>query len=62
MRVLIATMPFTGHVNPAQPIAAELRKRGHEVTWLTGEGFRGKVEVTGATFVFTPTPVFDYNS
>jgi len=62
MRILIATMPFTGHVNPAQPIAAELRKRGHEVTWLTGEGFREKVEVTGAIFVFTLTLTFDCKS
>jgi UDP:flavonoid glycosyltransferase YjiC (YdhE family) len=51
MKVLIATMPFTGHINPFQRVAAELVRRGHEVLWLTGEDFREKVEITGATFV-----------
>ncbi|KAH8808609.1 PdmS protein [Xylogone sp. PMI_703] len=64
MKFLIATMPFAGHVNPAQPIAKELVARGHEVWWLTGEEYQEKVEVTGATFVphkhipsFTDIPV-----
>jgi UDP:flavonoid glycosyltransferase YjiC (YdhE family) len=51
MKVLIATMPFTGHINPFQRVAAELVRRSHEVLWLTGEDFREKVEITGATFV-----------
>jgi hypothetical protein len=51
MKVLIATMPFTGHINPFQRVAAELIRRGHEVLWLTGDDFREKVEITGATFV-----------
>lgn len=51
MKFLIATMPFAGHVNPAQPIAQELVKRGHEVQWLTGEEYKEKVEITGAKFV-----------
>jgi UDP:flavonoid glycosyltransferase YjiC (YdhE family) len=51
MKVLIATMPFTGHVNPFQRVAAELVRRGHSVIWLTGDDFREKVEITGATFV-----------
>ncbi|RFU36330.1 hypothetical protein B7463_g62, partial [Scytalidium lignicola] len=57
-------MPFAGHVNPAQPIAKELVSRGHEVWWLTGEEYKEKVEITGATFVpqkhipsFTDIPV-----
>jgi UDP:flavonoid glycosyltransferase YjiC (YdhE family) len=56
MKVLIATVPFTGHVNPAQPIAAELRKRGHEVTWLMGDEFQQTVEITGAIFVHLSYP------
>lgn len=51
MKALIATMPFTGHVNPFQRVAAKLIQRGHAVFWLTGEEFREKVEITGATFV-----------
>ena len=50
MKVLIATMGFTGHVNPMQPIARELCKRGHQVIWLTGKDFESKVTITGAEF------------
>ncbi|GAA0601946.1 glycosyltransferase [Kutzneria viridogrisea] len=30
--------PFTGHVNPAKGLAAELVRRGHEVAWVGPEG------------------------
>ncbi|KAK9367944.1 hypothetical protein V1509DRAFT_624873 [Lipomyces kononenkoae] len=53
MKFLLATQPFTGHINPMQPIAKELVERGHEVVWLTGEEFRSKVELTGARFMTT---------
>ena len=53
MKVLVATMPFTGHVNPFQRVAAEFVRRGHSVLWLTGDDFREKVEITEATFVST---------
>ncbi|KAK9240746.1 hypothetical protein V1525DRAFT_423663 [Lipomyces kononenkoae] len=60
MKLLIATQPFTGHINPMQPIAKELVERGHEVVWLTGEEFRTKVELTGARFMATDkSEVFD---
>jgi UDP:flavonoid glycosyltransferase YjiC (YdhE family) len=49
-RLLIASLPITGHVLPALPIARALVERGHEVRWYTGEKFRGKIEATGARF------------
>jgi UDP:flavonoid glycosyltransferase YjiC (YdhE family) len=47
-RFLISTMPASGHVNPALPLARRLVERGHEVRWHTGEEFRAPVEATGA--------------
>ncbi|WP_045235012.1 glycosyltransferase [Deinococcus pimensis] len=49
-RVLIATAPYVGHVNPATSIARTLTSRGHEVVWYTSRAFERAVEVTGATF------------
>lgn len=36
MRVLVATVPATGHVLPLVSLAQELSGRGHEVIWATG--------------------------
>jgi MGT family glycosyltransferase len=49
-RVLIATMPAAGHVGPLVPLARELVRSGHDVSWYTGSEYREKVEATGATF------------
>ncbi len=46
---LIATMPATGHVAPALPIARALVDRGHDVFWYTGAIYRDLIEATGAT-------------
>ncbi|GAA2411570.1 glycosyltransferase [Actinomadura vinacea] len=48
---LISTMPESGHVNPALPIAAALTARGHRVRWHTGPEYAETVEATGARFV-----------
>ncbi|APU14675.1 glycosyltransferase [Actinoalloteichus fjordicus] len=53
-RVLIAAVPFFGHVRPLRVIAADLVERGHEVTFLTGSAFRAAVERTGARFAALP--------
>jgi MGT family glycosyltransferase len=50
-RILIGTMPLTGHVLPGLPIARRLVERGHEVRWYSGTTFRSKIEATGAQFV-----------
>jgi UDP:flavonoid glycosyltransferase YjiC (YdhE family) len=63
-RFLISTMPASGHVTPALPLAAELCRRGHEVLWHTGDQFTDLVKRTGARFAplvhtpdFTQIPV-----
>jgi UDP:flavonoid glycosyltransferase YjiC (YdhE family) len=57
---LISTMPASGHVNPAVPLAAELVARGHQVWWHTGAAYADTVAATGARFVpFTNTPDFE---
>jgi MGT family glycosyltransferase len=50
-RFLFVVPPFTGHVNPTVPVAAELVARGHEVAWT---GLPGVVEALlpdGAPFL-----------
>ena len=49
-RVLIASLPLTGHIYPPLPIASKLVERGHEVRWYTGKKFRERIESTGARF------------
>ena len=42
-RILLATMPFTGHVSQGLPLARELAACGHEVRWYTGATFKSLV-------------------
>lgn len=61
-RILIAAMPFTGHVAPMLAVAEELAARGHDVRFYTGSAFRAKVEACGARFIpWTAAPDFDEN-
>jgi len=53
-RIIIAATPAYGHVAPLCPIAADLVRRGEQVTFLTGSAFRAPVEETGARFVALP--------
>jgi MGT family glycosyltransferase len=53
-RMIIAATPMYGHVAPLRAIAAEFVRRGEQVTFLTGSGFRDSVEETGARFVALP--------
>ena len=36
MRVLVATLPLWGHIQPVLPLATALQRRGHELVWATG--------------------------
>jgi UDP:flavonoid glycosyltransferase YjiC (YdhE family) len=36
MRVLVATLPLWGHVQPVLPLATALQRRGHELVWASG--------------------------
>lgn len=49
-RVLVATTPGEGHVNPMVPVVREMVQRGHHVHWYTGGAFRDKVERAGAQY------------
>jgi MGT family glycosyltransferase len=58
--ILFCSNPFSGHVRPGLPIAAELVARGHEVSWYTGSRFARLVESTGARHVpLDRAPDFD---
>src|SRR3954468_7440816 len=59
-RLLIATMPITGHVQPAVPIARKLVMNGHDVRWYTGKRFQSRVEAVGARFV-PMKAAYDFN-
>ncbi|MFG2316063.1 macrolide family glycosyltransferase [Streptomyces tendae] len=43
-----------GHINPTLPVAAELVRRGHTVTYHTSPAFREEIAATGATVRLYP--------
>jgi MGT family glycosyltransferase len=49
-RIVYFNVPAHGHVNPTLPVASELVRRGHEVTYFNyaSDDFRGPLERTGA--------------
>lgn len=49
-RFLIMTGPYPGHLAPSMPIVRRLVERGHEVAWITGCMYKGKIESIGARF------------
>ncbi|HNW89179.1 MAG TPA: glycosyltransferase [Bacteroidales bacterium] len=49
-KILIASVPLSGHVNPAVPLAKRLIAAGHEVCWYSGKNYRQQIEATGAKF------------
>jgi len=49
-QVIIGATDAQGHTSPMLFIAAELVRRGHQVTFITGTQFKAAVEKTGATF------------
>jgi len=54
MKILIPSMPATGHVNPLLAISRMLLAEGHEVAFLTGSVFRDRIERSGAKFFALP--------
>jgi MGT family glycosyltransferase len=48
-RVLFINAGSEGHINPTIGVAQELISRGEEVVYYTIEGFRERIEKTGAT-------------
>ncbi|WP_433514770.1 glycosyltransferase [Nonomuraea sp. CA-143628] len=53
-KILVAATPVHGHVAPLLTIAADLVRRGHEVTVLTGARFKDRTEAVGAFFTALP--------
>src|SRR6266850_7723699 len=62
MKILIASTPATGHLNPLLAIARILIAERHEITCLTGTTLRDRVESSGAKFrPLPPDADFDPN-
>jgi MGT family glycosyltransferase len=59
-KALFFNVPAHGHVNPSLPLAAELTRRRHAITYFITSGYRAKVEATGATFQSYATVQDDY--
>jgi UDP:flavonoid glycosyltransferase YjiC (YdhE family) len=55
MKILIASTPAAGHLNPLLANMRILLAEGHEITFLTGSVFRARIESSGAKFVSLPT-------
>jgi UDP:flavonoid glycosyltransferase YjiC (YdhE family) len=51
MKILLASMPATGHFNPILVTARILKKEGHETAIYTSVLFRDKVEREGIKFI-----------
>jgi MGT family glycosyltransferase len=50
MKIVFATTPAPGHVNPMLGIARILLAEGHEVVAFTGSAFKDRIEEIGAEF------------
>ncbi len=50
MKVLIASTPATGHLNPLLAIGRILIADGHQVVYLSGTALRNRIEAIGAAF------------
>jgi MGT family glycosyltransferase len=56
MKVLIASTPATGHVNPMFSLGHMLIKAGHHVLGLSATAMRDRIESVGAEFRAFPAP------
>ncbi|MBR1159669.1 glycosyltransferase [Bradyrhizobium elkanii] len=54
MKILVASVPAPGHVNPMLAITRILKADGHEVAFHTGAGFEARVTASGARFLPLP--------
>ena len=54
MKILIASTPATGHLNPLLAIGRILIAEGHEVAFLSGSALRSRIEDIGAKFHALP--------
>lgn len=49
-KALFFNVPGQGHVTPSLPLVTELVRQGQEITYVVTEGYRARVEATGAHF------------
>jgi MGT family glycosyltransferase len=49
-RILFATMPMHGHVNPLTSLAVYLQNLGHDVRWYTGPSYEDKIRSLGIPY------------
>src|SRR5262245_56840019 len=61
MKILIASTPATGHLNPLLAIGRILIAEGHEIVGVTGSALRGHIERIGAEFHCLPAEA-DFDS
>jgi MGT family glycosyltransferase len=54
MKILLASTPATGHLNPLLAIGRFLIAEGHEVAFLSGSALRSPIERIGARFYAFP--------
>jgi len=54
MKILIASTPATGHLNPLLAITRILSAEGHEIAFLTGSAFRSRIESSEVKFFSLP--------
>ena len=54
IKVLLASIPATGHFNPLLVVARILKKAGHEPVIYTSKLFRDKTEAAGIPFLPLP--------
>jgi UDP:flavonoid glycosyltransferase YjiC (YdhE family) len=50
-KILVASVPLSGHINPAIPLVKMLIDRGHEIIWYSGAFYKENIEATGAKFI-----------
>lgn len=51
MRVLITTIPVTGHFHPLVPIGRALQQAGHEVTFACSAQYRETIQANGFPYI-----------
>ncbi|MGI3780738.1 MAG: glycosyltransferase, partial [Janthinobacterium lividum] len=59
-KVLLLSSPIFGHVSPMLALGRGLRRRGHEVTLLTGSKYAASAAGAGLDFLPLPREV-DYD-
>ena len=60
MKILIASTPASGHLNPLLSVGRAAQSQGHEVVALCAHALRDLIEASGATFrAFPPVADFD---